>query len=1013
MALEGRADVGGLLDPPLRPLVAGGAGFAVVADLPPDLNAVTIDRLSVDTKAGSVSGSGRVDLAENTLDATVSVSVPKGAELDPLLSPLGVGGVMGEVKLSGALDAPAVDLVATVRDMAVPGVAKAERLELTAGARLSEDPVAIDARLDGHGLNVSDPAAAALTGGTATVVVSGAYDRAGETLRIASATAATGPTTLSMNGEFGLSTQRVAATVDLDVADVAALGDALGFPLSGPARVTARTEGSLETLNLEGTVEGEIPRPSVGQAAADELLRDGVRLNGSYTLAGADSVRFDAVVEAGKLIQLHAEGRMEDTIAADARLTAGDLSAFSGLAGIPLSGALSLTARVEGQRENATGTLSATLRDADIAGVAVPAADLTVDARDLMQNPSGRLSLDARTGQGPVNLSTEFTLAEFASADLRDIRGDILGARITGSLRAPFDGGAMTGRLQAAFKETGAGRTVAGVGVAGRADLDLRLGDRGGGQSVDLRLDASSLAVAVDGDPAFEAERLSLNAALTDVLRAPRGKITLEGEDAGTAAFTASTVTADIDGSLADAGFQVRMKGAGDPLVRVALDGRYATAGGTHTVTLRKLDGALGTYPLKLARSATVTYGPDAIGVENLSLGVGKGRIAANGRLGGARTAATIRVAGLPLDLVSQFDPDLPLRGTLDADADIQAEGRGLAGTATIRGRGIAHGLAARRSAPPVDLDVNAVWRGGRVDLNARVGGIGSQDLVATARGPLVVDARSLRPEVDQRAPIAATVRWAGEVEPLWEALPLSDQRLAGQGRIAIDVAGTVAQPRPTGEITIENGTYEQFEAGTLIKDLDLRASVDQRQAVKVSLSGTDGGSGRISGTGTANLSDLAGKPIEVAVRLDKATLVRRDDVTATASGSVAFRGTAARGRLEGKITTDRVDVRLVDQVAAVGGHPGCHGSERRWQADIGKAGVETGRAFPDRPRHHDRSAEVGVHPGPGIGVRVGWVVPGDGHDEHAARRGNAEDHPWPVYLRGQAVHDPQGRGDP
>ncbi len=310
-----------------------------------------------------------------------------------------------------------------------------------------------------------------------------------------------------------------------------------------------------------------------------------------------------------------------------------------------------------------------------------------------------------------------------------------------------------------------------------------------------------------------------------------------------------------------------------------------------------------------------MSYAPDAIGVQNLSVGIGKGTVAANGQLGGARTQATLRIAALPLDLIGQFDPSLPLEGTLAADANVRAEGKGLGGTMTIRGQDIAYGESDFKEAPPVDMTVNAVWRGGRVDVDARIAGIGDQDLVITARGPLVVDAGTLQASVDERAPIAATARWEGQLEPLWELLPLPDQRLAGLGRIAVDVGGTIAQPMPSGEVTINNGTYEHFVAGTLIESLDLSATVDRAQVIKITLSGTDGGTGRISGDGTANVSDLAGKPIEVAVRFDQATLVRRDDVTATATGKVGFSGTATRGRLEGKITTDRVDIRLVDQL--------------------------------------------------------------------------------------------------
>ncbi len=389
VSLDGRADVSGMLEDPLKPLVAGGISFSVGAHAR-DLDAVTVDHLKVATKAVAVTGSGHADLADARIDATVNVSAPTGADLEPLLSPLRVGAVAGDIKLSGALTAPAVDLVASVGDLTMPGVMTTERLDLSAGTDLSRDPVGIEARIDAHGFDLGDPAAAALTGETATIEVSGAFDMAAETLTIDRIEAGSGPTSLSGHGRFGLSTQQVAAALDAAVADVSELGKALDMPLAGRARLSAETEGNLETLNLEGSWRGEISQPSIGNAEADELLRGGVRLSGSFDLAGADNVRFDADVDAGDLLELRAEGRIDDTIAADATVKAADLSAFSRLAGVALSGALSMTAHAEGSVEDATGTLSVELRDAAVDTVAIPAADLKIAASDLMQNPVGR-----------------------------------------------------------------------------------------------------------------------------------------------------------------------------------------------------------------------------------------------------------------------------------------------------------------------------------------------------------------------------------------------------------------------------------------------------------------------------------------------------------------------------------------------------------------------------------------------------------------------------------------------
>src|SRR3546814_4173092 len=50
-----------------------------------------------------------------------------------------------------------------------------------------------------------------------------------------------------------------------------------------------------------------------------------------------------------------------------------------------------------------------------------------------------------------------------------------------------------------------------------------------------------------------------------------------------------------------------------------------------------------------------------------------------------------------------------------------------------------------------------------------------------------------------------------------------------------------------------------------------------------------------------------------LTVRLRQATLVRRDDVTATASGEVSLQGWLGDLAIVGEVQTDRVEVRLID----------------------------------------------------------------------------------------------------
>ena len=164
-------------------------------------------------------------------------------------------------------------------------------------------------------------------------------------------------------------------------------------------------------------------------------------------------------------------------------------------------------------------------------------------------------------------------------------------------------------------------------------------------------------------------------------------------------------------------------------------------------------------------------------------------------------------------------------------------------------------------------------------------------------------------------APVSATVRWEGEVEPLIEALPMDEHRLNGRGRIALDVAGTLSSPQVGGDVVLEGVTYENLTMGTLIRDLQARVEADGSRTFRIEASGNDGAAGTLAVRGFVDLTNEEGADIEVEANVNNAVLVRRDDVTANATGDVSFVDAPSGGRIEGRITANDIRVRLIDQL--------------------------------------------------------------------------------------------------
>src|SRR3546814_4069709 len=77
-------------------------------------------------------------------------------------------------------------------------------------------------------------------------------------------------------------------------------------------------------------------------------------------------------------------------------------------------------------------------------------------------------------------------------------------------------------------------------------------------------------------------------------------------------------------------------------------------------------------------------------------------------------------------------------------------------------------------------------------------------------------------------------------------------------------------------------------------------------------MSATDGARGTISASGYA-LAD--GSQVDGQARGRDAVLVRRDDGTAEIDADLAFRSSPERAEATGKITTETVEIRLVDNL--------------------------------------------------------------------------------------------------
>jgi len=160
----------------------------------------------------------------------------------------------------------------------------------------------------------------------------------------------------------------------------------------------------------------------------------------------------------------------------------------------------------------------------------------------------------------------------------------------------------------------------------------------------------------------------------------------------------------------------------------------------------------------------------------------------------------------------------------------------------------------------------------------------------------------SFRPEPDRlRARFAADMDFG-----VFNRLALlENQRIAGQLK-----AELVYDQKLHGFVQVGQGAYEHFDWGIVLRDLNLDLEASGEGLQVKSATATDGHDGRVALEGS-----ILSRQMALRLRLDKAAILRRDDVEGAFSGNLEIGGPMERPDVSGTLVVDRAEI-LLDNIA-------------------------------------------------------------------------------------------------
>ena len=813
---------------------------------------------------GSRTRAGVAEIARLNFDGTVQ---------GPLTAPR-VNGTLdaAEVRLpEGSLDT----LNARVTMNPVEGVSPPERFSF-----------AIDA--NASGIRPADQALARAIGTTLAVTSRGSFDLEGvanvETARIETSTARA-----SFTGRVGSTI--LDGTLDANIPALAPFSGIAGRTLRGSADLNARLTGNPRRYDMAAVVDARLRELSTGTPAIDGLLGRSVTAAGTlrripngfaFNDFRIDGAHLDARVD-GQATQSAADLGLDVTIDelrhVDERVTAGRAT---------------LAARLTGSLERPDVNGTATLTDVRALGRSIPRLALDLNARDVTGALDAALTLEGRVDDKPATGSLHLAKPPEGGWLLDRLDIDIGSVALTGNLRLGADQLAQ-GEISLIGSNFDDLSPLVLTKLDGALDAVVTFGVRGGGQDVQVTARGARFSAADIAVRDFDT-RLTVQ----DLYRRPviDGTITAASVSAG--GQTYRDVRLIAEGTPDASRFTASATGQG---FNLDAQGRVVPGDATR-IELASLNARRGGRRLALAQPATIVLQDGAVTLSNVVIAADQGRVALSGTIGD-RLDLNVDIRNLPLQTAEIVVPNLGLAGTANGSAAITGTTSNPSGTYRLTLSGLATAQTRQAGLPPLGIEAQGRLADQRIGIDARVSAARAGTFQVSGSIP-IEPADELALRVSGRTDLAIANTF----------LSASGQRLTGATNLDLSIAGTIADPRVQGSVTLANGSFSDALRGIQLNSIAGRLAARGQVLVIESLSAQTPNGGSLAARGQVTIDPAAGFPGEIRITGSRAQLVSNETVEASADLDLTLSGPlTSRPRVAGRIDIITMNVSVPDRL--------------------------------------------------------------------------------------------------
>jgi translocation and assembly module TamB len=508
-----------------------------------------------------------------------------------------------------------------------------------------------------------------------------------------------------------------------------------------------------------------------------------------------------------------------------------------------------------------------------------PSADgfaIDTDGQSLLGPFKGALQLSLPTG-GPVGV----TVKSFNVSDT-DLTGKVTIANGAASGTLAVAHGGLNGTIALAPRNGGQG-----------LDVDLKARNASFGSATQLTIQRASITAKGTlggGQSAFSGQASGQGVSFGRLFV---GRFTAQAEASG----GKTTFDAALAGQRGS-GFELQLTGsANSQQIAVAANGSYDS------------------QAITMPRRAVLAKLPDGgWELRPTQIYYGDGTLVAEGRIGGGAPATgKLSLAKMPLSLIDAVGGNVGLGGTISGVVDLSADPNGTpTGEAKVMVKGLTRSGLLLTSRP---IDLALVSRLSPTSLQARAVLQDSGDTKGRLQGRIaMLTAGGSLFERLQDGDLQGQLRYEGPAGSLWRLAAVNAIDLQGPIRVTADVRGSLRSPDVEGTIAGDDLRVQSALTGTDVQKVRARGRFSGSLLQLTSFSGTGPSGGKVSGSGTVDLSNMAagrGPALDLRLAAKNARILDLPTMGATVTGPIRIVSSGVGGTIAGRLKVDSARWRL------------------------------------------------------------------------------------------------------